>query len=466
MGTKKSVIIWALESKIFANNIPVFLQEVAQMPIILHILNNLKKCDLQKIVIVIEKDILEIFEECIKNDSIFLELQDLIVVEVLENKSEFFKFFADVLKKAECDELCILNANNPFIFNDFFDEAFVALNHPINKEQNVLPGVALPSCNKLDFEKFFKNQATIDTLDKVDSSKMLLDALKIKIVFLHYELIFAAFKIIVDKIQKQNASEGKSYTNMKKFICNDFLKNLIFSIVDTHTNITYIDFREKELFVVDNNENLMNAELMFQHRKRIEILEQGVQIFNQETVFFSAKTFIGSGVKIFPHVFFGKNVIVEENVEIRPYVFLENVHIKKGSVIGPFASLTDNSRVGANNKISNFSSLANTKLGSNCQIEGFSFIQNSLIEQNSIILSSTLFGTLTVHEEISAVLPNLHIGEGCFLKKCSVSSNVNIGNYSVILEGNVVENDIEESRIILANIKQKVKKRKKLEEVS
>ena len=92
-----------------------------------------------------------------------------------------------------------------------------------------------------------------------------------------------------------------------------------------------------EMLGANTRSELADLEHILQKNLRKKIMDSGATLIDPNTVYFSVDTQIGKDVVIYPNVYFGEKVIVEDNVKILPYSYLERVHLKKGDIIGPFA---------------------------------------------------------------------------------------------------------------------------------
>ena len=79
----------------------------------------------------------------------------------------------------------------------------------------------------------------------------------------------------------------------------------------------------------------------------------GTKLIAPETVFFNYDTKISRNVTIYPNVVFGKKLLSDHL--LKSILFLvEDCEIKENSIIGPFARIRGNSKIGENSKVGNF----------------------------------------------------------------------------------------------------------------
>ncbi len=76
---------------------------------------------------------------------------------------------------------------------------------------------------------------------------------------------------------------------------------------------------ESEVIGVNTREDLANAELFFQQKKRKEVMNAGVTLLSPETTFFSYDTFIGKDVIIEPFVSFAPGAFVPSNTRVNSF---------------------------------------------------------------------------------------------------------------------------------------------------
>lgn len=175
----------------------------------------------------------------------------------------------------------------------------------------------------------------------------------------------------IEKIGSQN-SQGEFYLV-------DIAK--ILAAEGVATGVTRGDYAE--LRGVNSRAQLAELEMAWQHRKRLDVMENGTTLEDPSTVYFSYDTKIGTDTTIGPSVVFGPNVVVEDNVHIHPFCHIEGAVIKSNSSIGPFARLRPGTEIGSHAKIGNFVEVKNSKIGEGAKANHLGYIGDAQLGAHS-----------------------------------------------------------------------------------
>ena len=89
-------------------------------------------------------------------------------------------------------------------------------------------------------------------------------------------------------------------------------------------NIDLVHIDEQEILGVNTKEDLASAEKIIQTKLRNFFLNKGVTLIDPETNYFSYDTNIQKDVTIFPNVFIGKGVKIDNGSSILPFCHLED----------------------------------------------------------------------------------------------------------------------------------------------
>ncbi|MCK5284993.1 MAG: bifunctional UDP-N-acetylglucosamine diphosphorylase/glucosamine-1-phosphate N-acetyltransferase GlmU [Alphaproteobacteria bacterium] len=115
-------------------------------------------------------------------------------------------------------------------------------------------------------------------------------------------------------------------------------------------------------------------EKTLQDRLRTQAMEEGVTMLDPTSVYLHYDTKIAHRVLIEPHVFFGRNVTIEENVIIKGFSHIEESYIKRNAIIGPFARLRPGSKIGEEVKIGNFVEIKKSNIGNRSKINHLAYV--------------------------------------------------------------------------------------------
>lgn len=448
MKIARAGIIWAMESAELHHDLPVYMQKIGGISILAHIINNLnQKSILQKIVIVMHEACYDAYQAQLTKE--LINLDETISFEIVSEYETFFDFFTNIIETIYCHELFIMNANLPFIEQKLVSDIFSILNEPINKSEGYLPAVVMPEyvdtkINNLldDLEKSLNFKYD----DNIKSFKLTCSA---KCICIHYGFVQDALPILHELITERLSNNAENYID---FINNEYLSELISYIKQNNLHIAHLKIAEKDLFSVKNKEDLMVAELIFQEKIRKKMLTNGVHMIDASTVFFSANVSIAKNVTIHPHVVFGCNVIIEEGVTIKSYSHLEQTFVAKKSVIGPFANIYDNVKIGRHNHIGNFVDIRSAIIGENNQVSNFSNLNKIVVSDNN---------TLQTTNTVSNTADNFSlINNNCNVGQCTIYPEVHIDSNSNILDGSIIDKNIPKNSISYTKFKQYNRKKK------
>ena len=287
--------------------------------------------------------------------------------------------------------------------------------------------------------------------------------------------------------------------NINKLFCNKkkdeyYLTDLI-SIASkqkgiSKTNIASSYINSDEIFGVNNQLQLAEAQEILNFRIIKSWMKKGVNFINPKTVYIEAKVKLSPGIKIEPGVMIkGKtyiksnvtigvgsvleDMIIQENVIILPYSICKNSYIGKNSTIGPFAQLRPKVKIKENTKIGNFVEIKNSTIQKGVKINHLSYIGDSEIGQKSNIGAGTITCNYDGFKKYKIILKNnvfigsnstliapLKIGAGAYVGAGS-TLNKNVGSYDLALARTKQINKKEYAK----KLKEKLKKTKKIKKI-
>lgn len=216
----------------------------------------------------------------------------------------------------------------------------------------------------------------------------------------------------------------------------------------------YIKSDENELIGINTRSDLYMAEVIFQDRLRDKFLNCGVTLKDRSSAYFSYDTEIGSDVTIYPDVYIGKNVTIEDNVSIYPFCFLEDVIIRKGAKVGPFARVRGNCVIGENAEIGNFVEIKKSFIGYGSKVKHLSYIGDTKIGKKANIGAGTVTCNYDgVKKFSSSIGDNVFIGSNtCIISPVNIADNSMTAACTVVTD-DLCENDMAISRQKQTNVK-------------
>ena len=206
-----------------------------------------------------------------------------------------------------------------------------------------------------------------------------------------------------------------------------------------------VSCREDEVLGINARDQLAAAEAIYQHRARLQAMQNGATLIAPETVWFSHDTVLGRDVIIEPNVFFGPGVTVDDGAEIKANSYLEGAHVGPGARIGPFARLRPGAKLGANVHIGNFVELKATQMGDGAKANHLAYLGDGNIGAGANIGAGTIFCNYDGFFKHKTT-----IGAGAFVgSNSSLVAPVTIGEGAYIGSGSVITKDVAADALAL-----------------
>lgn len=200
---------------------------------------------------------------------------------------------------------------------------------------------------------------------------------------------------------------------------------------------------EEEVLGVNSRQQLAQAEAALQDRMREQAMQDGATLVAPETVFFSRDTKLGRDVVIEPNVFFGPGVSVEDEVTIRAFSYLEEAHVSKGAIIGPFARLRPGTTIGEGARVGNFVEVKNATLEERAKVNHLTYIGDATVGKDANIGA----GTITCNYD-GFDKHRTEIGAGAFIgSNSALVAPVKIGSGAYVGSGSVISRNIPDNAL-------------------
>jgi bifunctional UDP-N-acetylglucosamine pyrophosphorylase/glucosamine-1-phosphate N-acetyltransferase len=200
---------------------------------------------------------------------------------------------------------------------------------------------------------------------------------------------------------------------------------------------------EEEVLGVNSRTQLAQAEAALQQRLRVQAMENGATLIAPDTVFLSADTKLGRDVVIEPNVFFGPGVTVEDEARIRAFSYLEEAHVGKGAVVGPFARLRLGTQLGAGARVGNFVEIKNAVFEEGAKANHLTYIGDALVGKGANVGA----GTITCNYDGFAK-HRTEIGPGAFIgSNSALVAPVRIGSGAYIGSGSVISRNVPDDAL-------------------
>ena len=232
-----------------------------------------------------------------------------------------------------------------------------------------------------------------------------------------------------------------------------YLTDCIEIAVTQGKKASFITCDQTETQGVNSKAELAIAEAFFQEKCRSQHMEQGVTLVAPETNFFSYDTTIAPGTIIEPNVVFGPNVKIEKDVIIKSFSYLEGTHILKNSIIGPFARLRGESKLGPNTRVGNFVEIKNSNILKDAKISHLSYFGDAEVGNGANIGAGSItcnYDGVSKHKTV--IGPKAFIGSNTMLV-----APIKVGKEAFTASGAVISKNVEDGAFAIARSKQENK---------
>ncbi|MEQ3625238.1 MAG: bifunctional UDP-N-acetylglucosamine diphosphorylase/glucosamine-1-phosphate N-acetyltransferase GlmU [Celeribacter sp.] len=207
---------------------------------------------------------------------------------------------------------------------------------------------------------------------------------------------------------------------------------------------------EAETMGVNSRSDLAAAEAAFQTRKRAEALENGVTLQAPDTVQFGWDTWLGRDCLVEPYVVFGAGVTVESGARIRAFSHLEDCHVSRGAVVGPYARLRPGTELAEDSRIGNFVEIKNAVVEAGAKVNHLTYIGDAEVGAGANIGAGTVtcnYDGVSKHRTV--------IGAGAFIGSSTMLvAPVRVGAAAMTGSGSVITRDVPDEALALGRAQQ------------
>ncbi len=232
---------------------------------------------------------------------------------------------------------------------------------------------------------------------------------------------------------------------------------------------------EDSAFGVNSQKMLALATKKLFMRKLNHLMRQGVIIIDPLTTYIEEDVHIGMGSVIYPGVYlkgktgigpfcaiephcFIADSVIHHSVLVRAGSYLEQTVVGSKTVIGPYARLRIGTKIGEQCKVGNFVEMKKTHFGDRSKASHLSYLGDAEIGTDVNIGCSTV--TCNLHT--SGKKHPTKIGDGAFIGSgTQLVAPVDIGEGSVTGAGSVITKDVPNESVALSRVPQVVRSKKK-----
>ncbi|MCY6371978.1 bifunctional UDP-N-acetylglucosamine diphosphorylase/glucosamine-1-phosphate N-acetyltransferase GlmU [Clostridium ganghwense] len=440
---KCAIILAAGKGKRMKTNLPKVLHKVCGKEMVNHVIDTLKRCDIDDIDVIIGNGAEEV-KKSTQNRNVSYSIQKeqlgtghalMCSKDFLKNKEGVVAVFtgdAPLIREETVQKLIEFHKNGDYkatILTAIVEDATGYGRIIRNKENEVEKIVEHKDCTEEELK-----------VREINSGMYCFD---IK------ELIKN-----LDKLSNSN-SQGEYY-----------LTDVIEILKNNNCKVGAIDVNVDEIRGVNSRIQLAEAEEILRKRINEKHMENGVTIIDPKNTYISKDTEIGEDTIIYPgNMIEGKTIIkegciiypnsriqdsiIEEKVTIQNSVILES-HIGENTTVGPFAYVRPQSEIGSNARIGDFVEIKKSKIGNNTKISHLTYIGDAEVG------SGCNFGCGTVVVNYDGKNKNKTIiGDDSFIG-CNVNlvSPVEVEDNTYIAAGSTITKKVPSGALAVARAKQ------------
>jgi len=264
----------------------------------------------------------------------------------------------------------------------------------------------------------------------------------------------------VDEIQPNNPAREYYLTDMIEILRRA-----------GHTIDAYQASNPAELMGINNRIELAAADRAFRERKVRELMLAGVTVEKPDTVTVDDAVLIGMDTVVGPFAqILGNTKIGEgcriggctiirdselaDGVEIGPFTVVESSRIAAGAHAGPYSRLRMGSEIGQGARVGNFVELKKTRLGEDARANHLAYLGDSTIGAGVNIGA----GTITCNYD-GRTKSQTTIGNGVFVgSNSTLVAPVEIGDGAYLGAGSVITQSVPPDALAIGRARQVVKK--------
>jgi bifunctional UDP-N-acetylglucosamine pyrophosphorylase/glucosamine-1-phosphate N-acetyltransferase len=215
---------------------------------------------------------------------------------------------------------------------------------------------------------------------------------------------------------------------------------------------------------------LADAARRLRERRLRELMDAGVRIEDPASTFVGPDAVVEADATVRPFTFLEKKTIVRSRAVIGPGTRLENAVVGSGAqvldhcllrdcvveaaaIIGPFAHIRPESRIGEGAKVGNFVELKKAVLGRGAKAPHLTYLGDVTVGEKTNIGA----GTITCNYDGQAKHPS-RIGAGAFVgSNTTLVAPVTVGDGAYIAAGSAITQDVPPDALALGRAHQVVK---------
>ena len=223
-----------------------------------------------------------------------------------------------------------------------------------------------------------------------------------------------------------------------------------------------------EVTGINNRVQLAEVERLYQQRRAIEFMEQGVTFLDPSRIDIRGDVQIGADTVIDVNVIIqgptkigqqceiGANSVIinselGDQIVVHPNTLIDQAKLHGAANVGPFARLRPGTELQANVKIGNFVETKNAKLAEGVKVNHLSYVGDATVGKNTNIGA----GVITCNYD-GAYKHQTTIGEEVFVgSDCQLVAPVEIGDGATIGAGSTITSKVDADHLAISRSKQR-----------
>ncbi|MGB6068660.1 MAG: bifunctional UDP-N-acetylglucosamine diphosphorylase/glucosamine-1-phosphate N-acetyltransferase GlmU [Desulfomonilaceae bacterium] len=423
------------------------LHPVAGRPMISYVIDAVLSCGLQKIVIVVGHESVEVCKIAgVPGIEFALQEPQLGTGHAVASARDLFKGFSgDVL---------ILCGDIPLVQSRTIEE-FVRFHRENSSKLTVMTTFPEIVAGYGRIMRTDQGQVAGIVEDRdADEAEKAVREINTGVYLANAELLYS----LVDKIGADN-SQGEYYLT-------DIVKEATKQAIPVHA---FVLANAKEATGINTRADLARVSAMVWNRLREDMMSSGVTLLDPSSVYIDSQVRVGVDTVIHPCVTIsgrteiGQNCVIESGVYIMDSILGDGVRILQGSrldralvetgtAVGPMANLRPDAKIGKNARIGNFVEVKKTTLGNGSKAAHLTYLGDSLIGADVNIGC----GTITCNYDGKKKHPTT-IGDRCFIgSDVQFIAPVEIGEGSIVGAGSTITRDVPARSLAVSRAKQKI----------
>lgn len=222
---------------------------------------------------------------------------------------------------------------------------------------------------------------------------------------------------------------------------------------------------------VNSQLELARATRFLYLRKARTLLEKGVVILDPRSTYIEDTVEVGASSVIYPGAFlrgdtklgqfcvlepnaYLVNVICQDSVQIRAGSYLEDCEIDKKAIIGPYARIRPETKIGEDARVGNFVEMKKVNFAKGAKANHLTYLGDADIGENTNIGC----GTITCNYAVDRKKYKTVIGKNVFVgSDTQFVAPVSVGDGAIIASGSTITKNVPEKALAVARAKQFVK---------